>query len=146
MVLCLQLQCPTISPPIINARLLIIYDKMPIHSTTIHILGLGNLGKLVAHALRKSHPEKQISLLFHRESLAEEWHRSGRCIDIERDGVSDRRDGFGEENTKEGGVIHNLVLATKTHATVQALLPVKERLGSDSTVLFVQNGMGMSVK
>jgi 2-dehydropantoate 2-reductase len=117
-------------------------SEMPIPSKAIHILGLGNLGKLVAHSLRKSHPKKQISLLFHRESLAEEWGRSGRYIKIERNGASDCRNGFREESTREGGAIYNLVVATKTHSTVQALLPLKERLGSDSTILFVQNGIG----
>jgi 2-dehydropantoate 2-reductase len=116
--------------------------EMMIPNKSIHILGLGNLGKLVAHSLRKSHPEKQISLLFHRESLVEEWNRSGRNIQIERNGESDCRDRFGEESTKKGGDIHNLVVATKTYLTVQALLPLKERLRSDSTILFVQNGMG----
>lgn len=130
------------SPPIINRATSPTSSKMPITSKAIHILGLGNLGKLVAHSLRKSHPEKQISLLFHRESLAEEWGRSGRFIEIERNGVSDCLDGFGEESTREGGAIHNLVVATKTHSTVQALLPLKDRLGSNSTILFVQNGMG----
>ena len=116
--------------------------EMLIPNKAIHILGLGNLGKLVAHSLRKSHPEKQISLLFHRESLVEEWNRSGRYIQIERNGESDSRDRFGEESTKNGGDIHNLVVATKTYLTAQALLPLKERLRSDSTILFVQNGMG----
>lgn len=113
---------------------------------SIHILGLGNLGKLLAHSLRKSHPEIPITLLFHRPSLAEDWERAGRCIEIVRNGQPDRQGGFLWEGVwKEKGQIQNLILATKTYSTVQALRPLKDRLGSESTVLFLQNGIGMHV-
>ncbi|KAF2705852.1 2-dehydropantoate 2-reductase-like protein [Pleomassaria siparia CBS 279.74] len=109
----------------------------------IHILGLGNLGKLLAHSLRKYHPELPITLLFHRPSLAEEWERAGRCIEIVRNGKSDKQGGFAWENVrKEKSEIKNLLVATKTYGTAQAVTPLKERLGKESTLLFIQNGMG----
>ncbi|KAF2794799.1 2-dehydropantoate 2-reductase-like protein [Melanomma pulvis-pyrius CBS 109.77] len=110
---------------------------------SIHILGIGNLGKLLAHSLRKSHPEIPITLLFHRPGLAEDWERAGRCIEIVRNGQPDRQGGFlWGDVWKERGQIQNLILATKTYSTVQALRPLKDRLGSESTVLFLQNGIG----
>jgi 2-dehydropantoate 2-reductase len=109
----------------------------------IHILGIGNLGKLVAHSLRKSHPERPITLLFHRPDLVEEWNKAGQCIEVVRDGVHDRQGGFGYETiSKEQREIKNLVVATKTYATVQALAPLRTRVVPSSTLLFLQNGIG----
>ncbi|KAH7369760.1 ketopantoate reductase PanE/ApbA C terminal-domain-containing protein [Rhexocercosporidium sp. MPI-PUGE-AT-0058] len=50
----------------------------------IHILGLGNLGRLFAHALATSPqiPPATIILLFHRSSLVEDWENAGRRIEI----------------------------------------------------------------
>lgn len=110
----------------------------------IHILGIGNLGKLVAHSLRKSYPATPITLLFHRQTLVEEWNNAGQCIEIVRDGVPDRQRGFSYEYvSQERSKIRNLIVATKTYATVQGLKPLKDRLVSSSTLLFLQNGMGM---
>jgi len=120
-------------------------------SPSIHILGLGNLGKLIAHSLKKCHPELPITLLFHRKSLVEEWNQGGRCIEIVRNGQSDRQGGFlweliqeqkGAEIQQQAG-IQNLIVATKTYATSDALRPLVQRLGPSSTLLFLQNGMGM---
>ncbi|KAI9765937.1 MAG: hypothetical protein M1840_007078 [Geoglossum simile] len=109
----------------------------------IHILGIGNLGKLVAHSLRKSHPETPITLLFHRPSLVEEWNKAGQFIEIVRNGEPDRQSGYSYELvSKEQSTIRNLVVATKAYATVQALKPLRDRLAPLSTLLFLQNGIG----
>lgn len=109
----------------------------------VHVLGLGNLGKLLAHSLRKQHPEVPITLLFHRPSLLDEWNRAGKCIEIVRGGVSDRQSGFTHEDVSHNGSrIQQLIVATKTHATVRALQSIRERLNSSSTLLFLQNGIG----
>lgn len=110
----------------------------------IHILGVGNLGKLVAHSIRKSHPGTPITLLFHRLNLIEEWNKAGQCIEVWRNGVLDRQGGFCYEDLSKGqSTIRNLVVATKTYATVQALKPLRDRLGASSTLLLLQNGIGM---
>ncbi|KAK2808964.1 hypothetical protein FQN50_004238 [Emmonsiellopsis sp. PD_5] len=116
-------------------------------SQHIHVLGIGNLGKLVAHSIRKSHPKTPITLLFHRPTLAEEWATAGQCIEIVRDGVPDRQNGFNYESVsadgqQQGSVIENLVVATKSYTTVDALKPFKDRLIPSSTLLFLQNGIG----
>jgi len=111
---------------------------------TIHILGLGNLAKFLAHSLRKQHPTLPITLLFHRTSLTEEWERAGKSIEVVRKGVSDHQSGFDCEDVGKGtGEIRNLILTTKTYGTVGALKPLRGRLGKGSTLLFVQNGIGM---
>ncbi|KAF2654710.1 2-dehydropantoate 2-reductase [Lophiostoma macrostomum CBS 122681] len=113
-------------------------------SPSIHILGLGNLGKLFAHALRRNHPEIPITLLFHRPSLVDDWNNAGRGIEIVRNNVSDNQHGFNYQIVKddEGDDIENLLVATKTHATVEAIQPLRNRLRPTSTMLFLQNGIG----
>jgi 2-dehydropantoate 2-reductase len=118
-------------------------------SSPVHILGIGNLGKFVAHSLRKTHPELPITLLFHRSTLLDEWNQAGRQIEIVTNGVSDKREGFKYEilgaegkGSERGEAIENLIVSTKTHRTVEAMTPLHERLGKESTVVFCQNGIG----
>jgi 2-dehydropantoate 2-reductase len=110
----------------------------------IYILGLGNLAKLFAHSLRKSHPNTPIKLLFHRDSLVDEWQAAGQAIEIVRDGKVDKQHGFDWERLNQlgGETIQNLIVATKTYGTVDAMRPLALRLNAESTVLFLQNGMG----
>ena len=115
----------------------------------IHILGLGNVGKLVAHALASSHPAPpQVRLLLHRPELSAQWDKAGRYIDVVTKGVSDPRAGFQVEETfgEESGLIRHLIVATKTYATIPALEPLRHRLSNESTMLFLQNGMGVSIR
>jgi 2-dehydropantoate 2-reductase len=114
----------------------------------IHILGLGNLGKLFAHSLATYNPTTPITLLLHRHGLVAEWKKAGQCIEVVTNGVSDKRNGFGIDMVlgpwgQEKSVIKHLIVATKTYATLAALAPLKHHLTEDSTILFVQNGMGM---
>ncbi len=48
-----------------------------------------------------------------------------------------------ETHEEQSGVIHHLVVTVKAHHTVSALRPFAHRLSSKSTILFLQNGMGM---
>lgn len=112
----------------------------------IHILGIGNLGKLVAHALKKSAPQLPVTLLFHRSSLVPEWEKAGRKITRSTDCDHDQTSGFDVElfslTANPTTKIHNLVVATKTYATTAALALIKQRLSPECHILFVQNGFG----
>ena len=125
-----------------------LWDSMALPAAQrIHILGVGNLGKLVAHALGTVTPPPQITLLFHRPSLASSWEQAEQSIEVMTNGVSDVRKGFETEqvSTVDGSKhtpINNLIVATKTYMTVEALRPLRSRLGPTSTLLFLQNGMG----
>jgi 2-dehydropantoate 2-reductase len=111
----------------------------------IHVLGVGNLGKYVAHSLAKSSP-KPVTLIFHRKRSEREWLAQGCAITCIADGIADRRSGFEIEslpamqNAPEP--IKHLIVATKAHVTLEALRPLKEKLNADSVILFLQNGMG----
>ncbi|KAF2964673.1 hypothetical protein GQX73_g8896 [Xylaria multiplex] len=112
----------------------------------IYVLGVGNLGKYVAHALRKRHSQLPITLLFHRADLASEWDAAGRGITQVAEGMSDKRTGFDVEflfdSTGHKSPIKHLIVATKTYMTASAIDLVKGRLGKNSSILFLQNGIG----
>ena len=118
-------------------------------SDRIHILGVGNLGKYVARALRRSCPELPITLIFHRPSLRENWQEAGQAVHYTREDHSDRTGGFDVEYIPDdaspvgdASPIEHLILLTKTYNTTPSLSYVKARLNEHSTILFLQNGMG----
>ena len=112
----------------------------------IHILGVGNLGRLLAHALANSPSPPPISLLFHRSSLLSEWEQARRKISITTNGVVNSSGYFDVEDVSSGSapdiLISNLIIATKAINTTSALHSISHRLDSSSNILFTQNGMG----
>ncbi|MCJ1397441.1 hypothetical protein MMC11_000634 [Xylographa trunciseda] len=124
-----------------------------------YILGLGNVGCFVAHSLRSKLSEPPVTLLFHRHGLLDDWKERGETIDLQTDGVSDIRSGFdvelagacSEDGNDAGNSsdincepIDHLVVAVKAQNTVAALRSIQHRLTSESTILFLQNGMGVT--
>lgn len=123
--------------------------SVPNPSGCIHILGVGNLGRLFAHALAKSKNPPPISLLLHRASLLSEWEKGGRQISITTDGTVNSQASFSVEvidpshpPPSQDSIIENLIIATKATTTLSALSALNHRLNSTSTILFTQNGMG----
>src|SRR4051812_39109213 len=140
---------PLCAPGNLISRTMTTLDTNSSSNEPIHILGIGNLGKFVAHSLIQCEPIPEVTLLFHRPGLAREWHEAGRCIEVVTDGKAERRGGFEIETVEHSSsdgrqsvFIKNLILATKTHSTVAALQPIRHRLNEHSTILFLQNGMG----
>lgn len=117
----------------------------------IHILGLGSLGKLVAYHLAGLPNRPPVSLLFHRKSTSEAWEESGEAIEIERFGRTDRRTGFDHENAspqarmqkQAQSPIDNLIVTLKGPMTAKALSSIAHRITPQSTIVFLQNGMGI---
>lgn len=124
----------------------------------IYVLGVGNLGKYVAHSLMKQ-DSGPVTLLFHRSSLEDQWWSAGSGIECITNGVPDTRSGFRVEvlplliqsplkySNKQYALepIKYLIVATKTYMTAGALELVKDRLNSETSILFLQNGMSMFV-
>lgn len=124
----------------------------------IHILGLGNIGKYVAHALRKHNPDLPITLLFHKRVMLGAWQKEGQTItSIRQSPQLDQRNDQGGFNIELMGKpkdtrsestsqrpIRNLIVATKADRTPGAFKPIKHRLNKHSNILFIQNGMGAS--
>jgi 2-dehydropantoate 2-reductase len=119
---------------------------MTSNSGRIHILGVGNLARLFAHSLSKSPRPPPITLLFHRQSLLEEWEKAGRKIEITTNGVVSTSSNYEVEVVEElaghQDIIETLIVTTKTIAIANAISSVRHRLTSNSTILFTQNGMG----
>ncbi|CAH0046828.1 unnamed protein product [Clonostachys solani] len=113
-------------------------------NTPIYILGVGSMGKFAASALRRHHPQLPITLLLHRDDLISEWDEGGRAIECITDSKSVKATDFEVELLSQElqTPIRNLIVATKTYSVVSAVGMVKHRLGSESTILFLQNGKG----
>lgn len=111
----------------------------------VHILGAGNLGQYLARGLVKQNPQLPVTLLFHRNGLMGDWKAAGEAIKCETGGKVDRTGGIDVELIGSGAKsvpIRHLVVACKTYMTVPALRGVEERLSEESTIVFLQNGMG----
>ncbi|KAF2214237.1 hypothetical protein CERZMDRAFT_37464 [Cercospora zeae-maydis SCOH1-5] len=131
----------------------------------IHIIGTGSIGKLVAHALRGIPDPPPVTLLFHRYNLLRAWERSDKVVTVQDGDFTVPRNGFdvelgpmvrrqygqvlkpGSPDPGEYAVsnepIHSLIVCTKTTRTLNALAGVKSRISKDTTICFLQNGMGM---
>lgn len=138
-------------------------------NTEIHILGTGPIGLHIAHSLSSSPNPPPVTLLMHRPLLMQIWHEEGAAIRVVKDGTiysssnlniessapfgvddgtSDRRyAGFGEhlEHTIEqpNTRISNLIVTTRAQQTIAALTAIKHRLDYNSTICFVNSGMGI---
>lgn len=115
----------------------------------VFILGIGNIGRLFAHSLAKKPSPPPMTLLLHRSALMRQWEEAGKCIEMMRNGSSDKQYAFGTEllardddSVLSGGLIRNLIVGTKAIHTTAAISRIKHRLNEQSTILFTQNGMG----
>lgn len=118
----------------------------------IHILGVGNLGRLYATSLSELRGPP-ITLVFHRKELLEQW-ASKPAIEISRRGVTEKYSDFDvewwtEERPRvglvrevcDGSSISNLIVATKAPDALPQVDRLRRYLDARSTVAFVQNGM-----
>lgn len=114
------------------------------------MLGIGNIGKLLAHSLARKPSPPLITLLLHRPDMADQYKKAGQSIEIVTNGFSDKQSSFCIEilvnecdtSISPRKTIQNLIVATKALNTISALGRIKNRLNQRSTILFTQNGMG----
>ncbi|KAL8733609.1 MAG: hypothetical protein Q9166_002018 [cf. Caloplaca sp. 2 TL-2023] len=135
----------------------------------IHILGVGSIGGFVAHSLAGLPHPPPITLLLPSQKRLSDWHEQGQAIKVTTHGLLDAKLGFDVEcvrspdpptevplmdndtplppsdtsNTPEEEIIHNLIVSVKAFHTVNALKRVAHRLKPESSILFIQNGMGI---
>ncbi|KAL4759816.1 ketopantoate reductase family protein [Aspergillus foveolatus] len=128
-------------------------------SGRIHILGVGNIGTFVAHSLASRPSPPPITLLMHNPEVYQTFQKRKQTLAINSLGLDDNKTGFDVNvlsdgtwrsipyvNTKEEEAeqIECLIVSVKAPATVSALESVRHRLTPKSTVLFIQNGMGIT--
>lgn len=136
-------------------------------------LGVGSIGTLVAHNLRRAVPSAEISLLTRRAKFFRE--KNGKKLDSEEErkpvlkvqrngGETTRTTGYvldvinADWPTKEhfvpeleergipataGGQIDSLIVCTKAQSTSYAVGQIAKRLKPSSVITLLQNGMGV---
>jgi 2-dehydropantoate 2-reductase len=146
-----------------------------------HVLGVGSIGTLVAHHLRRAIPENdKLSLIIRKGRTGFKPDDSPRSLVVEFEGIrSQVRGGFqteyaepqseatfqlvqsnkyqrsrnqtqnvqdkekGLDTDEKGGPIESLIVATKATRTLQAIRQCGGRITPNSTIVFLQNGMGL---
>ncbi|CAO3594724.1 unnamed protein product [Absidia cylindrospora] len=109
-----------------------------------NILGTGAIGCLIASHLRLQ--KHNVNLILRSAQHLKDFEARKNTITYQSQGKTTHLTGFtatilGDNNSKH---IDNLVVATKAHHTATALEPVVKQLGSESSVLLLQNGMGIA--
>lgn len=145
-------------------------DDLP--TRRIHILGTGSIGTLVANTLKQLPNPPPITLLIHREQSYGQFQLQRRTVRLvnKTTDVEDEQTGYDvdllqgdnfwehiphvEQNEPVNEItpaekmgtgevfIYTLIVTVKGPATVPALQSVKHRVGSQTTILFMQNGLG----
>lgn len=133
-----------------------------------HVLGVGSIGCLIAHNLRRTLPARHSVSLIHKNILDQVRFLEKGSITIERGGNTETSSGYSHEVYNEEsrlspmaqkiqidvvgaakpstGPIHSLFVTLKAHHTLPAVKKLAPRLTPDSTVVLLQNGMGVYEK
>ena len=130
-------------------------------TSPIYILGVGNVGKFVAHSIKAHAPETPVTYMFHYSSLDSEFKASGKGIryrsliaeeqasswsepvpiDYEMLNGSPQSPAAESAASQKAAPIENLIVTTKAYQTIPILRSIKDRLHSSSNVLFLQDGI-----
>lgn len=141
-----------------------------------HVLGLGPIGTLLSHHLRRAIPAEHTITLIHKTAgKVQEALAAGNAIHVERHGVLTSATGFRSEafdrdsshtdpmprvasqtpKTPDGStqpqaeehnpesIIESLFITTKAHHTVSAVRQLLPRMSANTTIVLLQNGMGV---
>jgi 2-dehydropantoate 2-reductase len=131
-----------------------------------HVLGLGPIGSLLSHHLRRAIPPSHSITLIHKTTRqAQEALANGGVIHVENNGLVTTATGFKSEifepsyanHLPQGGrdgasndraeeeaeTIESLFITTKAHQTLSAVHRLLPRLSRNTTIVLLQNGMGV---
>lgn len=133
-----------------------------------HVLGVGSIGCLLAHNLRRTLPAIHSVGLIHKNIPDQVRFLEKGSITIERgDNIETSANYFHEVYNEESrfaplrqkiqvdvvgaakpstGPIHSLFVTLKAHHTLPAIEKLSPRLTSNSTIVLMQNGMGLYEK
>ena len=120
----------------------------------IHVMGLNIQGRYVAHTLAGAETIPPPIFMINRWNLLMRWNEAGRCLKLHREKqviVRDRiRAQFtppirGPHPRKEKDThISNLVVTVPAGHTVEALGQISHRLDHNSTIVLIQEGLGVA--
>jgi 2-dehydropantoate 2-reductase len=122
-----------------------------------HVLGIGAVGSLFSNHLRRALDQSHsVSLILKSSRYVTQFQRNSRAVVCERDGALFPATGFHVENfdasartspssspPQTDDRIDSLFVITKAHTTIPAILKLLPRLSRDSTIVLLQNGMGI---
>ncbi|KAF8899031.1 ketopantoate reductase-like protein [Infundibulicybe gibba] len=121
-----------------------------------HVLGLGPVGSLFSYHLRRAIPSNHSITLIHKStSQAQQAISNGSRINVETHGLVTSADGFRSEvfeapynsplasSQENSERIESLFVTTKAHQTLPAIRRLLPRLSNSSTIVLLQNGMGI---
>ncbi|KIK07211.1 hypothetical protein K443DRAFT_199615 [Laccaria amethystina LaAM-08-1] len=122
-----------------------------------HVLGLGPIGSLLSCHLRRSlPPSHSVSLIYKTFTQAQDATARGGILHVDRNAIVTNASGFELEasmspSTAEGESvdavrnqeIHSLFITTKAHQTLPAIQKLLPRISANSTIVLLQNGMGI---
>ncbi|KAL0088361.1 2-dehydropantoate 2-reductase [Phycomyces blakesleeanus] len=110
-----------------------------------HILGTGAVGCHVASLLRMTN--HKVTLILRSQKALQDFKAHNQSISLTLKGKSASVSGFDSmvlpSAPSQGPPIECLVVATKAQSVIEAVSPLKSRLTKNSTLLLLQNGMGV---
>lgn len=126
-----------------------------------HVIGVGNIGTLVAVGLSTHVQPPAITLLLPSPSHFAEFDKFGRKLSLSSpinkaqietsypaEFLAEQKwwSGNSSEDLRSPATstIANLIVTVKATRTAEAIESVRHRLSSESTILFLQNGMGIT--
>lgn len=132
-----------------------------------HVLGLGPIGSLLSYHLRRSlPPSHSVSLIYKNITQAQDATARGGILHVDRNAIVTNASGFKLEASispsaaegesidivrnqnlgdlrSDSDQIHSLFITTKAHHTLPAIRQLLPRLSANSTIVLLQNGMGV---
>ncbi|KAI0686655.1 ketopantoate reductase PanE/ApbA C terminal-domain-containing protein [Cytidiella melzeri] len=126
----------------------------------IHVLGVGAIGCLIAHHLRRTLPLRYVVTIFHKNEERSEFARANNKIIMETSGVPLTARGFKHEffpptspvpieerramfrQARNRAKFQTLIVCLKTTQTVAAIGSLYSRITPHTTIVLLQNGMG----
>ncbi|KAF2265393.1 hypothetical protein CC78DRAFT_515341 [Lojkania enalia] len=70
------------------------YRVRSVFDRRIHILGMGSVGRFIAHSLRGIPNPPPITMIFHRPKTANEWKKSAQKLQLVTGDTSEKREGY----------------------------------------------------
>lgn len=123
-------------------------------SDLIHVMGLNTQGRYITHTLAGAETIPPPIFMINRWNLMKRWNNAGRCLKLHRAKEVIVRDRIQAQFTppthgfdpRKGSDKHisSLIVTVPAGHTVEALGQIKHRLDHNSTIVLIQEGLGVA--
>jgi 2-dehydropantoate 2-reductase len=83
--------------PPLNRNVSQFYRTQSVIDRRIHVIGLGNVGRFIAHSLRGLPNPPPVTLIFHHWDQLNQWNASAKKLQVITEGNAEKREGFDAE-------------------------------------------------